>query len=243
MEEIQLEVSLRKEKGKSKVKALRRAKLIPAVVYSDKANHVLSIDRTCFQRAIGTHPAENVIVNLKIRDEASDAKKHKEHYVIIKDIQYDPVLDTILHVDFHEISLTEEITVKVPIIAKGEPIGVKQDSGALEHQLWELEIKCLPRNMPEKIEVDVTSLNIGDNIHVKDLKLPAGVVFLQDPEMVVVSVAAPIKEEAPPEEAVEGEAAEGAQEPEVIKEKKEKGEEEGKEAPEVKEKPKEKTKE
>lgn len=241
MEEIQLEVTLRQESGKSKVKALRRNNIIPSVVYGKKFSQPLSINKTQFLRAIGSHPAENVLINLKILDEdSSKSKKGKEHHVIIKDIQYEPVLDSVLHIDFQEISLAEEITVKVPIVAKGEAIGVKQDDGALEHQLWELEIKCLPRNLPEKIEVDVSNLNIGDNVCVKDLGLPPGITVLQDSEMVVVSVAAPIKEEAPaPEEALE-EAAEGeSQEPEVIKEKKEKPEEAKEEAAPKSKEPKE----
>lgn len=241
MEEIQLEVTLRKEVGRSKVRALRRANIIPAVVYGEKLNFPVNINKSQFQKVIGNRSAENVIMNLKLVDEAAKSKKPKEHSVIIKDIQYHPVLGSILHVDFNEISLTKELVVKVSLVAKGDPVGVKQDGGVLQHQVWELEIKCLPKNLPEKIETDVSSLKIGDNIHIKDLKLPQGVTALQDPDMVVLSVVPPTKAEAAP--AAEAEAVvseEIKQEPEVIKEKK-KEEEEA--APEAKEKAKEKTKE
>lgn len=243
MEEIQLESVVRKQRGKSGAKALRRTNFIPAVVYGKKINYSISINKTKFQRAIGRHSAENVIFSLKILDEASGGKKAKEHPVIVKDIQYDPLIGSILHLDFHEISLTQEITVTVPIVAKGEPVGVKQDDGSLEHQLWELEVKCLPKNLPEKIEVDVSLLNIGDNIHIRDLQLPAGVVALQDADTVVLSIAAPIKAEEVTAEEAEAVAEEGAQEPEVIKEKKEKEGGEATEEPESKEKDKEKSKE
>jgi large subunit ribosomal protein L25 len=242
MEELQLEVTLRKDVGKSKAKACRRSNMIPAVVYGEKSNLPVAVNKTQFQRLIGSRSAENVIINLKItEDDASRAKKSKERPVLIKEIQYEPVLGGILHVDFHEISLTKEITVKVPLIAKGEPVGVKQGGGVLQHQSWEIEIKCLPKNMPEKIEADVSSLNIGDSIHIRDLKLPSGVVALQDADMVILAVVPPAKVEvAPAAEAVAAVSEETVQEPEVIKEKKEKEEEA---EPAAKEKPKEKTKE
>lgn len=247
MAEINLEVILRKETGKSKAKSLRRANIIPAIVYGEKINIPVSINRSQFQRVIGSHAAENIIINLKILEDtpASGKKtKEKDHPVIIKDIQYDPLLGSVLHVDFNVISLTKEITVKVPLLAKGEAIGVKQDGGVLGHQLWELDIKCLPKDLPEKIEVDVSSLKIGDAIHIKDIKLPSGVLVLHDPDMVVLTLRPPTKEEVvtPAAEAVVEGAGAIKQEPEVIKEKKEKEEE----APDSKEKekaPKEKAKE
>ncbi|MEW6009616.1 MAG: 50S ribosomal protein L25 [Candidatus Omnitrophota bacterium] len=241
MEEIQLEVTLRKEVGRSKARALRRANMIPAVVYGEKLNFPVNVNKSQFQKAIGSRSAENVIMNLKLIDEASKIKKPKEHSVIIKDIQYDPVFGSILHVDFNEISLTKELVVKVPLVAKGDPVGVKQDGGVLQHQVWELEIKCLPKNLPKNLEADVTNLKIGDSIHLRDLKLPEGVTALQDQDMVVLSVVPPTKVEAAPvAEEVAVASEEVKEEPEVIKEKK-KEEEEA--APEAKEKAKEKTKE
>jgi len=146
-----------------------------------------------------------------------DDKKQKGRSCLIKEIQYDPVKGDIIHVDFNEISLTKVIKVNVPVVAKGEPIGVRQEGGSLEHILWEIEVECLPTDIPRDIEVDVSLLNIGDAIHIKDITFPSNIKVLNAPEAIVFSVTAPIKEEvAVP--AVEGEEK---QEPEVIKEKKE----------------------
>jgi len=215
MEEIILEATLREEAGKSKVKPLRKSGFIPAIVYGEGKKTVsIKVERRSVLRLIHEHHIENVIINLKI---AGDEKKAKDSAVIIKEIQRDPVRDDILHIDFNQISLTKEIKVKVPITAKGEPVGVKVDGGSLEHVIWELEIECLPTQIPPKIEVEVSQLKIGDSILVKDLTLPPGIKVLQDPDQVVVAIAAPVKEEAAPTPE-EGAAPE---EPEVIKEKKE----------------------
>lgn len=215
MEEIILEATLREEAGKSKVKPLRKSGFIPAIVYGEGKKTVsIKVERRSVLRLIHEHHIENVIINLKI---AGDEKKAKDSAVIIKEIQRDPVRDDILHIDFNQISLTKEIKVKVPITAKGEPVGVKVDGGSLEHVIWELEIECLPTQIPPKIEVEVSQLKIGDAILVKDLTLPPGIKVLQDPDQVVVSVAAPVKEEA----ALTPEEGAAPEEPEVIKEKKE----------------------
>jgi len=222
MQELILEAQLREEKGKGKAGALRREGLIPAVIYGEnKKTELLKIERRAFLRLLHGHRAESAVINLKILSDG-DSKKAKEAPVIIKEMQYEPISEEILHIDFNRISLTKAITVKVPIEAKGEAIGVKQEAGSLEHVLWDLEIECLPTQIPEKIEVDVSALRIGDAIHVKDISLPAEIKVLADPNAVVLSLAAPIKEEVV-EEDVGEEAA--AAEPEVIKEKKEKPEE------------------
>ncbi|TRZ94967.1 50S ribosomal protein L25 [bacterium] len=214
MEEIFLDVELRKEVGRGKVKDLRDRGFIPAVIYKEgKESFPIQASHHEVLRLLHQHRLENVVINLKVKDD----KKNKARSCLIKEIQYDPVHGDILHVDFSEISLTKAIKVNVPVVAKGEPAGVKQEGGSLEHVLWEIEIECLPANIPKDIEVDVSQLKIGDAIHIKDMVFPEDVKVLNNPEAVVISVASPIKEEVPPE-AVEGEEK---QEPEVIKEKKE----------------------
>jgi large subunit ribosomal protein L25 len=158
------------------------------------------------------HRLESVIINLKIKDD----KKAKGRPCLVKEVQYDPVREDIIHVDFNEISLTETIKVNVPVQAKGVAIGVKQEGGSLEHLLWDIEVECLPTNIPKDIQVDITALKMGDAIHIKDIVFPKGVKPLNDGAAVVLHVVAPMKEEAPAE-AIEGEAD---KEPEVIKEKK-----------------------
>jgi large subunit ribosomal protein L25 len=141
--------------------------------------------------------------------------------VIIKEIQHHPIRDQILHVDFQEISLTEKLTVEVPIATKGEAEGVVKEEGVLEHVLWEVKVECLPTDIPEKIELEVTNMKIGDSVLVKDLQVPPGVKILDDAEQTVISVTPPYVEK-PAEEV----AAEEITEPELIREKKEKEEEE-----------------
>lgn len=231
MEEINLLVQARKDIGRSKAKSLRYQGFIPGVVYGEgKKSQPIQIDKKTFLRILKSQRGENVIIKLSV---ASEDKKSKDIPVIIKELQHDPVTDELMHIDFNQISLTKEIRVKVPIVAKGESIGVKQDGGSLSHLLWDLEIECLPAEIPANIEVDVSNLKINDTIHVKDLILPRGIKVLQDPDLVALTVSPPVKE------AVEEGAVEGAPaEPEVIKEKKEAPVEEGKEEkPEKKEKP------
>jgi len=214
MEEIFLDVEARQGVGRGKVKDLRENGFIPAVVYGDgKDSLPVKVSHSALLKLIHQHRIEGVLINLKIKDD----RKRAHRSCLIKEIQYDPVHGDIMHVDFNEISLTKVIKVNVPVVAKGDPLGVKQEGGSLEHILWEVEVECLPTDIPKDIQVDVSPLKIGDSIHIKDLSVPSGVKIVNDPQAIVLSVAAPMKEEvaAMP---VEGEEK---QEPEVIKEKKE----------------------
>ncbi len=216
MEELSLDAQVREETGRAKVKALKDKGFIPAVVYAEgKEALALKLSHHELLQMVHHHRIEGVIINLNIKDD----KKQKSRPCLIKEIQHDPVHGDIVHVDFNQVSLTKAIKVNIPVVAKGESIGVKQEGGSLEHILWEVEIECLPTRIPKDIEIDVTNLKMGESVHVKDLVLPEGVKVLNDPGAIVLSVAAPMKEEVPVEgAAVEGEAP---QEPEVIKEKKE----------------------
>lgn len=214
MEEIVLQAELREGTGRVKVKDLRNAGFIPAVLYGEgKESYPLKLSHGELLHLLHQHRLENAVINVKIKDD----KKKKQRPCLIKDIQYDPVKSDILHVDFYEVSLTKMIKVNVPVNVKGESAGVKQEGGSVEHILWEIEVECLPTNIPQGFAVDISALKIGDAIHVKDIVIPEGVKILTDPASIVVSIAAPMKEEAPAAEA-EGEEAKG---PEVIKEKKE----------------------
>jgi large subunit ribosomal protein L25 len=214
MEEIILDAELREEIGKSKAKDLRQKGFIPAVVYGEgKSSLPIKVSHHQLVHLFHQHRLENAIINLKIKED----KKNKARSCLIKETQYDPVTADIIHVDFNEISWNKVIKINVPVVAKGEPIGVKQEGGSLEHVLWELEVECLPTDIPKEITVDVTNLKMGESIHIKDIQFPANVKVTNSPDAMVLLVAAPVKEEVPAE-AVEGEVA---QEPEVIKEKKE----------------------
>jgi large subunit ribosomal protein L25 len=230
MEKVILKTEIRKDSGKSSAKSLRKKDIIPAVVYKGgKEALKLQLASGDLNEILHTKAGENVIVTLKISDSEG---KTKDKTVLIKEIQREPIRGLILHVDFNEISLTEALKVNVPLAAHGEPIGVKADGGTLEHVMWELQVECLPINIPAKIEVEVSNMKIGDSIYVKNIAVPEGVKILTDPELIAMIVKPP-KVEAPKEEVVEG----ASTEPELIRKKKE-AEEEGEEKAEAKEAPK-----
>ena len=214
MEEIFLEAELREGKGRAKAKDLRENGYLPAVVYFHGQDALtVKVSRGALLKLVHQHRLESVIINLKIKED----KKVKGRPCLVKEIQYDPVKEDIIHVDFNEISLTESIKVNVPVNVVGEAIGVKQEGGSLEHLLWEIEVECLPTNIPKEIQVDIVALKMGDAIHVKDIVFPQGVKPLTEQDAVVLHIVAPMKEDAP----AEGVEGEGAKAPEVIKEKKE----------------------
>ncbi|HDZ77497.1 MAG TPA: 50S ribosomal protein L25 [Candidatus Omnitrophica bacterium] len=227
MKEVVLSANLREEIGSRQLKKLRREGFIPGIVYGGSKAFPIKITRSSFIKFLHEHKGENVIINLEVAEEKS---KSKDNTVMIKEMQHDPVSEEIIHLDFNKISLTQAISVKVPVEAKGEAEGVKADGGSLNHILWELELECLPKDMPKSILVDVSALKIGDAIHVKDIKFSQGVTVKHEADAIVLSVAPPAKEEVEEEEALGEEGAE----PEVIKEKKEGEASEAKEQKEVK---------
>jgi large subunit ribosomal protein L25 len=227
MKEVLLKANLRERVGKEYAKKLRKNGLIPAVVYGQKTDTLpLEIESKAFHTLLREGLGENVLVTL-----VTEGKKNGERKVLIREIQRDPVKGHIVHVDFHEVSLTKKLSLQVPIHLVGSPEGVKE-GGILQHTLRELEVQCLPTAIPEKVEVDVSHLKIGDTIHVSDLKTE-GLEILSDPQSSVVSV-------VPPTVFKEPEVAEPVteEEPELVGEKKEGEEEEGeeKEKEEAKEK-------
>jgi large subunit ribosomal protein L25 len=216
MEQIQLDVQLRKEVGSAHAQKARRADLIPAVIYGGSAKPtIIQAERKAYERISRQHAGESLIYHLNVLDQG---KKVADFPAIVKDVQLHPVSDEVIHLDFNRISLDKEIEINVKIITKGEAIGVKKDGGTLDHTMWELDIICLPTNIPHHIEVDISNLGIHDAVHVKDLVLPKGVRTKHDPDSVVATVSGSMREEtAAP---AEGEAAATTTEPEVLKEKK-----------------------
>jgi large subunit ribosomal protein L25 len=227
MKEIVLKARHREKGGKEYAKKLRRGGFIPAVLYGPETPVLtLEIETKSFQALLRGGLGENVIVTLLL-----DEKEDGQRKVLIREIQRDPVKGDILHVDFHQISLTKKLTIEVPIHLVGTPEGVNE-GGILQHVLRELEVECLPTAIPEKIEVDVSSLKIGDSFHVADLKVENAEI-LSDPKSSVVTVVPPTVFKEP-----EVAAAVTEEEPEVIGEKKEGEEEEEKEEEKKEEKEK-----
>lgn len=218
MDPMRLEASARLETGKKIGSALRRTGAIPAVVYGEgHAPTAIALVAKDFARALHTAAGENVLITLTVKQ--GDGAAQPDRTVLIKEIQHHPVTAQVLHVDFHQISLTKRIQVTVPLQFTGEAIGVKQDGGRLDHLLWEVRVECLPTEIPKRLDVDVSALKIGDSLLIKDLTVPAGVKLLHDAQVGVAACLQPVVEKAP--EAVEG----APTEPEVITAKKPEAEE------------------
>jgi large subunit ribosomal protein L25 len=217
MDAITLEAALRDDAEVGKSHTLRKAGFVPCVVYGEgKKTLALKIERSRLIKFMHAHHGgENMVITLKI----SGGKKAEDKAVLIKEVQIHPVMDDILHVDFNEISLTKRLTVKVPIETVGEAPGVKLEGGILEHVLWEVEVECLPTQIPEKLLIDIANMKIDDIVHLKDLKVPEGVVIKHDLESIVLQLRPPLKEEPVAAEAG-AEVAPGSTEPEVIKKEK-----------------------
>jgi len=200
MSVIQLKGSAREDLGKGGARKARAAGQIPGVIYGRGESPVaVAVDGREFETALRSHKGANAIVNLNVSG--------KDLTALIRDVQYDPLSRAIMHLDFQRISLTEQIEVEVPVHFVGMPIGVKDSGGILEHLVRTLEVKCLPTAIPSRIDVDVTALNVGENLHVRDIKVE-GFTITTDGDVTVAAVVAPAAEEAP--------KAEGAAEPEVV---------------------------
>ena len=188
--------------GKGAARAERRSGRVPGVLYGHGEESVsVSVDALELNRLIQSISVENTIVDLEVKGEKDPFK------VLIREVQRHPYRDDLLHIDFFHIAMGEEIHVEVPVILVGVPIGVKDKGGVIDHQLREIEINCLPANIPEKIEIDISELDIGNSIHVGDLKLP-DLEIQTDSDRSVVAVLAPTVIVEPEEEEVEEELLE-----------------------------------
>lgn len=225
MERVTLNVEKRDKAGKGIARVLRRQGMIPAIIYRGGGSLPIAISKKAMAEFIDSTAGEHTVVNLKFSD--GDRK-----LAILKEYQTDPLKGDILHTDFFEISLTERVTVNVRIVTHGEPIGVKRDGGILQHVLREIEIKCLPDKIPGHLEADISKLEIGQYIHVKDIQVGEGIEVITTPDEILVNVVAPAVEKEPeaPAEGIVAAAAPETVEPEVIKKgkKEEKEEAEGK---------------
>jgi large subunit ribosomal protein L25 len=222
MERITINVEKREETGKGAARSLRRKDIVPGILYRGGGSQPIKLPKKEVMQFINTTSGQQVMVNLHFNDGESKL-------ALIKEFQVDPIRRELLHADFFEVSLTEKLKVNVHISVTGEPIGVKRDSGILQYHLREIEIECLPDKVPGHVDIDASGLEIGQALHVRDLKLGEDIRVITDPGEVIVNVIAPLVEAvAPAEEAV---PAEAAAEPEVMKKGKkeeEKAEEEKK---------------
>jgi large subunit ribosomal protein L25 len=207
MATIELTGAPRAGAGKGEARKLRRSGRIPAVLYgAGEATLVFAIQEKDLDLIRKGHSLRNAVLDLTIEGADGGARK-----AIIKEIAREPMTGRIEHVDFLHISLAKKIRVNVPLHLTGLAIGVKDSGGILEHILRDVEVECLPGDIPEVINADVSALKIGDSLHVRDL-VAENVTFLAEPERTIATVVPPtVFEEKKPEE------AEAAAEPELIK--------------------------
>jgi large subunit ribosomal protein L25 len=196
-----LEAFERKELKKGASRRLRREGKIPAVMYGKDQNRTIAIQKNEFERKM-QELGENTIIVLTLDD--------GEHEVLVKDFQEDTIRSFVTHVDFYEIEKGKALRTHVPVEVTGTPAGVLE-GGVLEERLYEIEVECKPKDIPEKIEINVENMQIGDTIHVEELSVPEGVTILNYPEQVVVTVTTISEVEEPEveeEEGLEGEEGE-----------------------------------
>ncbi len=201
MESATLEASRREELGSRAAQRLRRGGLVPAVLYGHNLDPVhLALPLKGLERLFhqGTR-----MVNIQVGDLSEPA--------LIREVQYDLMGDHIIHVDLVRVALDEKVTVTVPVELHGLAKGVAS-GGTLDHVIQDVEVRCLPSDIPERIRLEISDLDIGQIIHVRDLEPPPGVEIVHDPDATVVTIHPPVTAEV----AVEAEAAEAAAEPEVI---------------------------
>lgn len=207
MEIFDLKVTKRDTIGKSSARGLRRQGLVPAVLYGPRRESIpLTISSLDLDKIYKESGTERVVLNLIIENGGTENVT-----AMVKEVQTTPVTDRYLHIDFYEISLGEEIVVSVPVEVTGKSKGVER-GGFLQVVRHDLEISCLPTDMPDKIEVEVTNLDIGDSIHVGDIEIGDKIRLLADTDLTVLTVVAPtVEEEVPEEEVEEAEEAEVAE--------------------------------
>jgi len=212
----------RSERGKNEARRLRCSGLVPGVIYGAKLETLaVALNPKQVNAVLHSEAGHNTILSVNVKDgETASA--------MIVDWQYEPLKGALLHVDLKRIALDQVLRADVPVQATGEAAGVKNQGGILEFVSRQVEVECLPADIPEHITVDVSELLIGQNVRAKDLKLGDKVKLVTEPEVVIVHVVAPKAVEEPVAEVAPAEAGAAPAEPEVIK--KGKGEKEGEEA-------------
>ncbi len=218
MAQIAMEAEVRTPGNKNVARRLRAAGRVPAVLYGSKQDAVsLSLDPKPVLAALHSQAGKNTILELKVAGGESTS-------AVLQEACYDPVSGKLLHVDLKRIDLTRKLRTKVPVHAVGEAKGVKVQGGILEFVSREVEVECLPMDIPQRIDADVSELVVGKNLRMRDLKLDAKVALISPADQVVAHIVVLKEEEAKPAEEV---AAAAPAEPEVIKKGKAEKEEEG----------------
>jgi large subunit ribosomal protein L25 len=209
LELLELKAKIRTTSGNGPARALRRTGKIPAVLYGPNTETLsLSVDQVAVQLALRNSSSGQALFNLVIQNGEKSSRS-----AMIKEMQTHPLSKNILHIDFYEIAMDQKVTVKIPVVTKGISKGVEL-GGMLQFIRRELEVLCLPGEIPDAIEIDITELDIGDSIHVQEIPLEGGIEIPADINFTVLTVLSP-KVEEEPEEEVEEEAELATEEEEV----------------------------
>lgn len=211
MKSVALNAFARSQAGRTEVKKLRNVGRVPATIYGRQTKpENLEVVARELSDLINHSASENILVDLAV--------DQKKRLALVQEVQHHPLSGKVLHVDFHEVNENETVTVSVPVETTGEAVGVKTGGGVLEHVLFKLKVRALPKNLPEQILIDVSALEVGKAIHIGEIKAPEGVEIIGNKSASVVAVAMPKTEveEAPAEGAA-------AADVEMTKEKKEEG--------------------
>jgi large subunit ribosomal protein L25 len=214
MKSVALKAYPRSQVQRAEVTKLRRAGRVPATIYGREIKpQNLEVNSKEFADLLNRSASENLLVDLSVENDA-----RPKRLALVQEIQHHPLDAKVLHVDFHEVAENEKVIVQVPVETTGEAAGVKNSGGVLEHVLFKLKVRALPKDLPELLIIDVTTLELGKSIHLGEIPVPAGVEILGDKHLAVVSCAAPRTEV---EEVAATEAAPAAGDVEMLKEKKE----------------------
>ncbi|MFD2611550.1 50S ribosomal protein L25 [Paenibacillus gansuensis] len=192
-----LKADLRNTSKQSELRSLRQQGLIPGVIYGEKVQASIAINEKDLNTLLRENP--NGILTL-------DIPEYGKHSVMMTETQKEPLKGRVIHVDFHQINMNDEVKATVRVELTGEPQGVKE-GGILQVVRYDVEVKCMPSKLPESLELDVSGLQVGESLHVDALKLPEGVDLLTAPEEILASVLAPKVETEPEEQPEPSEAA------------------------------------
>lgn len=208
MELLDLKVNRRTTRGNSPARELRRQQKIPAVLYGPKTEPIpLAVNTVQLEKTIKMSKGGQVFLNLLVQNGKSSARQ-----AMIKELQVHPVTGAMLHVDFYEIDMDRKIKVQVPVITFGTSKGV--ELGGILHVIRrELEVSCLPSQIPDAIKVDITDLDVGDSVHVNEIPLDGDIEISADVNFTVVTISSPKVEAALTEEEAEAEALEEGEAP------------------------------
>ncbi len=186
------EAKIRTKSGKGAARQIRRTGQVPAVLYGQGTVRLIQLDPKAIQTILVAQAGGTGLISLTIDGD----EPAQQRTAVIQDVQQDPIVGSIVHVDFLEVSMDKLVRVNVPVhITGGVPIGVKRDQGVVHQPMRELHIECLPNVIPDQIDVDASALEINQGIHVRDLQAGEGIKVLDDPDGMVVNVAVPISDE------------------------------------------------